>query len=140
MSATQWTGQYADVLNGEVVYPYKIHTGKLRGYTKYTDGPRNLNVGDLIRLEFNSMIDKKGDKWVNTVFGKDDAVDLVFDDEFSNIVFAGMVPNTFAANDGNVNEVEIDVDFEMTDQEVIDYYLNLVQHVGNNFYHEMFWS
>ena len=86
MTTPIWDGEYADYLNAMVTYPYKIHTGRLVGVTKYISGPDGINTGTLVKYELESCFLKQGDKWVLLHCDGDESKTFVVSDEFAATV------------------------------------------------------
>ena len=86
MATPVWDGEFADYLNAMVTYPYKIHTGRLVGVTKYDSGPEGINTGTLVKYELESAFLKEGDKWVLRHSDGNDSKTFVVSDEFAAIM------------------------------------------------------
>lgn len=110
--ATQWTGTYAEALNVPVTYPYKIHTGKFKGRTKYTSGPADLNTGDLVRQELLSRI-TFDQKWVLRHQLGNSFLDLAFDEDFLRDVFGIDTEVRYLSSEIEVGNAEEAVDDEV---------------------------
>ncbi|ODV67090.1 hypothetical protein HYPBUDRAFT_139553 [Hyphopichia burtonii NRRL Y-1933] len=87
VNASNWAGKYASELLEPVDYPYKIHTGKLKGIIKYTDGPKDIDVGTLVMYELQSAFFFKGGQWLLVNSDRDDGKTFQVSNEFAEEIF-----------------------------------------------------
>ncbi|KAG5418634.1 hypothetical protein I9W82_004162 [Candida metapsilosis] len=120
MTTSIWDGEYADYLNAMVTYPYKIHTGRLVGVTKYISGPGGINTGTLVKYELESCFSKRGDKWVLLHSDGDESKTFVVADEFASIVLEPAQKNSECLQESQLDDDRTDNKGDSKEEEQVE--------------------